>query len=77
MGEDFRQSCPEFVGQLMERKLDNSACLAVEVEFCEGEEDCSITHAELIFGSKLKAVPGENKKTNNKKKKRMKRLSAM
>jgi hypothetical protein len=72
MGEDFREKNPDFVAELTERKLDNSACLAVELEFCQGEADCTITHAELLFGSKLKAGP--KKKTKQTK---MKRVSVM
>jgi broad specificity phosphatase PhoE len=64
LGEDsdFRKNNPEYADELLCRKLDNGACLAVELEFAEGNTGCTISHAELLFDSKLKGGKPKKKK---------------
>jgi hypothetical protein len=63
----FRKNNPGYADELTSRKLDNGACLVVELEFAANNPGCSISHAELLFDSKLKS--GNPKKKKDKKRK--------
>jgi len=69
LSDEFKRTSPEFCSDASKYKLDNAACLRLEVEWAGGVENVmkppQINGAELVFGSKFHHKPSSDEDDDN------------